>query len=167
MRSRAILRGIGRAATASGRTAFAAGGLFLAASAALASYSGNGPFPVYPNATAAGGASAYHLISAASTNATSVKNSAGTVYSIAAYNNGSTIAYLKFSDSASAPSCGTTAVTQTYLIPANGNGAGINFALPVGLSFANGIGLCVTGGIADNDTTAVTASAVVVDITYK
>jgi hypothetical protein len=127
------------------------------------SYMGN----VVPNAGAAGGATAYHLISAASTNATSVKGSAGTLYAITAYNNANTIAYLKFSDASAAPTCGTTGVTQTFLIPANSNGSGFNFSIPVGLAFASGIAFCITGGIADTDTTAIGASTVVVSLAYK
>src|ERR1700689_1876110 len=111
---------------------------FAATTAAYASYNGNGPFAVNPAATSAGGATAYHLISAASTNSTNVKSSAGTLYTVTVYNNAATIAYLKFSDSGSAPTCGTTGVTQTFLVPANSNGSGLNFSFPVGLAFASG-----------------------------
>lgn len=120
-----------------------------------------------PAAATTGGATPYHLISAATTNATSVKASAGQVYSVTAFNTNASPRYLKFYDLATSPTVGTTAVVQTYLIPGNTSGSGLTLALPVGMNFASGIALAITGGIADADTTAIGSGDVAVSLTYK
>ncbi len=107
------------------------------------------------------------LISAATTNATSVKASAGQVYYVTAFNNSSTIIYLKFYDKASAPTVGSDTPVRTLLIPHN-NGSGAGFVIPynTGVPFTSGIAFALTGGIADSDTAAVAANAAVVNISY-
>lgn len=111
----------------------------------------------------------YSLIAANSTNATSVKASAGTIYEISLANiSASATAYLKLYDSASAPTCGSGTPVARYLIPfASTGGAGSNLAINLGKSFSTGIAFCITAGIADADTTAVAASTVLVNLTYK
>ena len=119
-------------------------------------------------ATNTAGTSNHSLIAAASTNATNVKASAGTLYEISVYNNSANIAYLKLYNSASAPTCGAGTIVARYLIPgAASGGAGSNVVIPLGKSFSTGIAYCITGGIADADTTAVAASAYIVNMTYK
>jgi len=115
------------------------------------------------------GTSNYSLIAANSTNATSVKGSAGTVYEISLANiSASTTAYLKLYNSASAPTCGSGTPVARYLIPfAASGGAGSNISLSLGKTFSTGIAFCITAGIADSDTTAVAASTVIVNMTYK
>lgn len=115
------------------------------------------------------GTTNYSLIAANSTNATSVKASAGTLYEISLANiSASTTAYLKLYNSASAPTCGSGTPVARYLIPfASSGGAGSNIALTLGKSFSTGIAFCITAGIADADTTAVAASSVIVNLTYK
>lgn len=126
------------------------------------------PVPVTPAAGTTGGTVQYHLIAANTTNSTSVKASAGIVYSIQTGNIGASApAYLKFYDKATAPTCNTDTVVKTILIPANSLGGGNNVSIPVGAGFTSGIGICVTGGIADNDNTAVAASTVIINIGYK
>jgi hypothetical protein len=98
----------------------------------------------------------------------SVKGSAGVVYSIQTGNIGASApAFLKFYDKATAPTCNTDTVVKTIVIPAASTGGGNNVSVPVGAGFTTGIGICVTGGIADNDNTAVAAATVVVNIGYK
>ena len=53
------------------------------------------------------------------------------------------------------------------MIPANAGGAGAAVSFSVGKSFLLGVGVCVTGGIADNDTTAVAGSAYLLDLDVK
>jgi len=113
------------------------------------------------------GAIPYHLISAAGTNATSVKASAGILYGLAAGNINASPRYLKLYDSATAPSVGTSVPVQTYIIPGNTAGAGSNYTFTYGKAFVNGIAFAITGGIADSDTTAINANEVVVDLDYK
>lgn len=120
-----------------------------------------------PVAGTSGGATPYHLISAASTNATSVKGSAGQVYSVTAFNTNASARFLKLYDKATAPSVGTDTPVQTYLIPGNASGAGLTLALPVGMGFSSGVALAITGAMPDSDTTAIGANDVCVALTYK
>lgn len=115
------------------------------------------------------GTSNYSLIAANSTNATSVKASAGTLYEISLANlSTTTTAYLKLYNSASAPTCGSGTPVARYLIPfAASGGAGSNIALTLGKSFSTGIAFCITAGIADSDTTAVAANSAIVNLTFK
>lgn len=127
----------------------------------------NGLLFVSPSANTVGGLTMHHAVLGASTNATNVKNAAGQVYSITAFNNSATIAYLKFYNTSSTPTCDSSTVVWTTLIPANTSGAGTVISVPSGLTFSTGISYCATTGIADNDNNAVAASAYVVNIGYK
>lgn len=120
-----------------------------------------------PVAGTTGGATPYHLVSAASTNSTSVKASAGTVYDVQCFNVNASPRYLKFFDKASAPTLGTDTPVKTILIPGNTSGAGATATFPVGVNFANGIAIAITGGIADSDNTAVGASDCAINFDYK
>ncbi len=118
---------------------------------------------VHPVAHTAGGATPYKLVSAASTNATSVKASAGQVYSIVATNSNAAARYLKLYNKASAPTVGTDTPVQVYMLPAGG---GVSITLPVGMIFATGIALATTTGAADSDTGAVALSEILINLTY-
>ena len=111
-----------------------------------------------------GGATQHTLISAATTNATSVKASAGTVYGISATNSGAAAAYLKLYNKASAPTVGTDVAVKTILIPP---GATVSLPIsPVGLNFGTGIAYAITGAATTADTTAVALAQCVVNIDY-
>jgi len=108
------------------------------------------------------------LISAATTNATSVKASAGQVYSIYAHNLNAAVRYLKLYNKASAPTVGTDTPVLTLPIP--GNAAGAGFVLDtggMGIAFATGIALALTTGVADADTGAVAANEIVCTVLFK
>lgn len=110
----------------------------------------------------------FHLLSAASTNATSIKGSNGQIVSVVAINTSVSLVYLKFYDIAATPTCNSTAVKLSFPVPfGSGNsGGGFVAEMPQAVQFLNGIGMCLTGGIADNDNTnAVTGIAV--NVTYK
>lgn len=130
--------------------------------------SATNPMPTYQLAPTGNGFMPSHYISAATTNATNVKASAGDIGGIQAYNNSATVYYLKIYDKATAPTVGTDTPVKTIVIPANTSGAGsnISFASP-GISCLNGISFAITGGIADADTTACAASAVVINLDTK
>jgi len=113
-----------------------------------------------------GGLSKYHVVSAATTNAANVKASAGQVYCITAFNTNSSARYLKFHNTAGTPTAGS-GVTDTFLIPGNTAGAGVVINIDKGIAFSTGIGVSITGAIADADTTAIGASDVVLNIYYK
>lgn len=113
-----------------------------------------------------GGLSKFHLVGAATTNQTNIKNGAGQVYGITAFNVAATPAYLKFHNTAGTPTAGA-GVTDTFLIPGNTAGAGVVINIDKGIVFGTGIGITITAGIADADTTAIAASNVVVNVYYK
>lgn len=120
-------------------------------------------------ALASGGYTTSHLIATNTTNATSLKASAGTVGFIQLGSLSTTaIAYLKLYDKASAPVPASDTPVQVYIIPYATGGAGNNPQIPIqGLNFATGIAYAVTGGIADNDNTAVAAATFAINIGYK
>ena len=116
-----------------------------------------------------GGSTQYSLVSAASTNATNIKATAGVVYSIQVFNNGSSLGYLKLYDKATTPAPATdnAVLKSTIIIPhGSGAGAGVVVSLPVPKKFTSGIGFAITGAIATTDATSVAASQFVVNIDY-
>ncbi len=98
--------------------------------------------------------------SANSTNATVAKAGAGDLFGIQGYNTTASVVYLKLYNKASAPSVGTDTPVKTIPIPPNA-------PVPPGCTWANGfyfstgIAYALTGAAADNDTTAVSAGAIV------
>jgi hypothetical protein len=118
-------------------------------------------------AATSGGLSVSSAILASGTNATSVKASAGQIYKIECFNNSANIAYLKIYNTAGTPTAGSGTPFARCLIPGNASGAGFVTSYEVGDALGTGIGYTVTGGIADNDTTSVAASAFIVNIHYK
>lgn len=105
-----------------------------------------------------------HLISAANTNPTSVKAAPGTLMGVVCFNPTATVGWLKLHDTAGAPIAGTTAVKQTYLVPASTAGNG--FIVDIPIEFTAGIALTFTGGSADADTTAAPAG-VAINVIYR
>lgn len=118
-----------------------------------------------PQAGTTGGMSMFYLTAANSTNATNVKNAAGTLYDVELSNNSATPAYVSFYNNAGTPTCGTGIVWQA-MIPANStSGAGWVSDSNVGKAFSTGIAICATTGIAG--TGSVAASAYTISIGYK
>lgn len=102
--------------------------------------------------------------SAASTNATSIKASAGTIWSIVASNVNAAARYLKFYNKASAPTVGTDVPVIVITLPAGQTvqiDGGSN-----GIRFGTGIALAITTGMADSDTGAVVANEIKVATSY-
>lgn len=111
-----------------------------------------------------GGAIPTHILSAASTNSNLITTAAPhIIYDVTAFNTNATTAYLKFYDVAVAPTCNISSVVATYPLVQN---VPFSIASIVGKQFNNGVGICITGGIADNDNTNAT-TGIVVDITFK
>jgi hypothetical protein len=115
---------------------------------------------------ATGGATLHKTISAASTNATSVKASAGKVVGVQAFNVNAEERFLKFYNKASAPTVGTDTPVKTLMIPGQTTGAGFVVGVPHGWAFATGIAFALTTGVADSDTGAVAANEIVVNLDY-
>lgn len=102
--------------------------------------------------------------SAATTNATSVKASAGTVWNIICSNANAAARYVKFYNLAVAPTVGTSVPAFTIAIPASSTvtiAGGAN-----GIRFGTGIALAITTGVADSDTAAVAANEIKVATSY-
>lgn len=110
----------------------------------------------------ASGASTTHLVSAANTNSTLVKNTAGKVLGWWFANTTSAWVYVKLHNQATAPTAGT-GVILTIAVPPNGVS---QFFSEGGVTFTNGIGMTVVGGAADADNTSVTAAALVGDLVW-
>jgi hypothetical protein len=103
------------------------------------------------------------LNSAASTNATVIKGSPGSLHSLVLSNNGGAAAFAKLYNKATAPTVGTDVPVLVIPIPA----AGIaSLDLTQGVAFSLGIGLAITNLIADADATAVAAGQVKVMAGY-
>ncbi len=117
-----------------------------------------------------GGTTTFHLISAASTNATNIKNSAGQVYGYEFSNNDTGWAYVKFYNKATAPTVGTDTVIRTVGVPPAGR---VNYHSTVGIPFATGISIGTTGGatattsIQDSSTAVSVVNTLTIDIDYK
>lgn len=114
-----------------------------------------------------GGCLIQRVLSAATTNATSVKASAGQVYGMYAHNINASPRFLKLYNKASSPTVGTDTPVMTLPIPGNANGAGFVLPLDNGVTFSTGIALAITGAVTDADTTAIAANDVVVNLFYK
>lgn len=108
--------------------------------------------------------SANMLSSAATTNATSVKASAGTMYAINCSNVGAAAAFVKLYNKASAPTVGTDVPVITIPVPPSGI-ASLTLS-ELGQRFTTGIALAITNLVADTDATAVAAAQVKVMVSY-
>ena len=138
-------------------------GVFVANAAASAlpiAFSGT----VAPASSATGAMTKARVMSAASTNATSVKASAGRVYELPLCNPSAALKIVKFYNKASAPTVGTDTPVATY--PLAASGGRIDIVSVQGISFATGIAYAITGAVADTDTTAVATNDVAGEILY-
>jgi hypothetical protein len=95
---------------------------------------------------------------AASTNATSVKTSAGDLFHVTGYNTNAAPRYLKLYNKASAPTVGTDTPIWTEYLPASSR---FSFSFPSPMYFSTGIAFAITTAAADSDTGALTAGDVV------
>lgn len=109
-------------------------------------------------------ATAARIIAAASTNETSVKAAAGTVFSVSGTNVSAAAQYLKIYDLAVAPNLATDVPAMTLALPVGP--FNFEFAGMRGVAFATGIAYAITGAVGDNDTTPTAAGDVVATLTY-
>ena len=124
----------------------------------------NGDAVVVAYADSTGGCTPAKLISAATTNATSVKATPGQIYLLVATNTNATDRFIKLYNKASTPTVGTDTPIQVYTLHQN---QPTGFLLPVGMKFDTGIGFALTTGQADSDTGAVGAGDIVVNYCWK
>lgn len=124
-----------------------------------------------PSAAAVGGSSSYSEIVPANTTGISIKNAGGTIYDAEYSNIGTAAVFVKLYDTGSTPTCGSGTPIARFVIPANSTaalGAGSNISFgAVGRSTTSGIGMCVTGGFGDSDTTNPVVNTVYINIGYK
>jgi hypothetical protein len=117
--------------------------------------------------TTLGGLTPHQKISAATTNATSLKASAGQLYWLYVSNVNAAARYIKFYDKATAPTVGTDTPVLTILVPGNAAGAGGTVPIPSGIAFGTGIAYAITTGVAVADTGAVAANEIVLNLGYN
>ncbi len=115
----------------------------------------------------ADGCTPFSRLSTNDDNAAVVKASAGCLYfGYSTNTNNGAARYLKLYDKATAPLSSDTPI-QRYLLPGNSAGAGGAQMFPHPIAFANGLGIRITTGAADNDTGAPAANEVIVNLGYK
>ena len=101
--------------------------------------------------------------SIAGTNIANLSATTTGVSSMYATNTGSTAAYIKLYNKATLPVLATDIPEMIIVVPAAVSGVPGVYTLPIGFSglrFNNGLGIAITGGASDTDTTAVTAGQV-------
>lgn len=96
-------------------------------------------------------ATAYSVVTTASTNGANIKNAAGTLYEVTVSNVTATPIFVKFYNKASAPTVGTDVPILT--IPAAANSVVAVPLGPVGKRFSTGIAIAATGVITAADAT--------------
>lgn len=112
-------------------------------------------------------ATPYFLNSAATTNGALIITGTSGLQAFYATNIGATAAFVKLYNKASAPTVGTDTPEMIIYVPAAVAGVPGVATLPIGFSgfrFALGLGIAITGAVADNDTTAVAAGQVKVKL---
>lgn len=123
-----------------------------------------GRLRVAPGVSASEGLTRHAAISAASTNATLVKASAGVLGHLSAFNTNAAARWLKLYNAASAPTAGSGTPAMRIMVP---GGGGVVLPIgPAGIRFTTGIGYTIVTGAADTDATAVAANEVAVNIGY-
>lgn len=129
----------------------------------------SGTVSANPAPATTGGLSVYNVQPTASDNHAVIKAGAGQVYSVEAYNNSTTVNYLRLYNATTGfNGCNSaTNLVGQWIIPASATGAGVAKSYDMGIAFATGISICVTSGYAQTDTTNATASALIVNIGYK
>ncbi len=121
------------------------------------------PVSATPAPATTGGLTTYHLVSANSTNATVVKNSAGQLYGWYIYNSNAAARKLVFHNASSTPTAGAS-VFFSLMIPGS---SGANVSFEMGIPFSTGISITTVTELADSGTTAVGTSDLIINLFYK
>ena len=112
-------------------------------------------------------ATPYFVNSAASTNGALVLTGTSGLQALFATNTGASVAFVKLYNKATAPTVGTDVPDMIIPVPAAVGGVPGVVEVTPGLSgyrFPLGLGIAITGGVADTDTTAVAAGQVKVKL---
>jgi hypothetical protein len=108
-------------------------------------------------------ATPYILNSVASTNGALILTGTSGLHAFYATNIGATVAFVKLYNKATAPTVGTDVPAMIIPVPAAVSGVPGVATLPIGhngFRFALGLGIAITGAVADSDTTAIGAGQV-------
>lgn len=119
--------------------------------------------PVTQTSSASSGDDKFQLVSAASTNATVIKASAGVVTGWYIYNSNGAARKVVLHNLNTTPTAGAN-VFLSLVIPAL---SAANVSLPTGVAFSTGIAITTVTGLANNDTVAVALNDLVINIFYK
>lgn len=111
-----------------------------------------------------GGFNTFHIVSAATTNATNIKSTPGQVFGWFIYNSNAAARKINFHDIPVVPIAGTTLVEFSLVIPAT---SGANVFTSIGIFFDRGIAITTVTGLPDTDSAAVALNDLVINIFYK
>lgn len=110
-----------------------------------------------------GGFTTYHLVSAATTNATVVKASAGQLFGWYVYNSNAAARKLVFHDTASTPTAGASVFFSIVIPPMSG----ANVFTDIGIAFSTGLAITTVTGLADSDSTGVALNDLIINLFYS
>jgi hypothetical protein len=124
---------------------------------------GTGTMSVTVVSGATGGDSTFHLVSAATTNATNIKASAGKVTGWYVYNSNASARKVAFHNTAGTPTAGVS-IHSSIVIPGL---AAANVSFPDGIDFGTGIAITTVTDLTDAGNTAVALNDLIINIYYK
>jgi hypothetical protein len=104
------------------------------------------------------------ILSAATTNATNIKASAGQIFGWHLVNTSSAVKYFRIYNLAVAPTVGTS--SPSFVLPLPASGGAVMAINPIGMPMTTGISYAITGAAADLDATAVAANDVIGSVFY-
>ena len=99
------------------------------------------------------------------TDSTNVKNAAGQLFWAFVTNTNASARYIKFYNSASAPTLGSGTPVLSFLVPPGSSG--LQITAEQGLAFSAGIGYTLSTGATDADTGTVAANEIIVNLGYR
>lgn len=116
-----------------------------------------------PTPQTSGGYSTFHLVSAATTNLTNVKASAGQLFGWYIYNSNAAARKVVFHNNAGAPTAGAGVIFALVIPP----GSAANVFTDTGIPFATGIAISTVTDLTDAGTTVVGLNDLVINLFYK
>lgn len=109
-----------------------------------------------------GGLSIFHLVSAATTNATNLKASAGQVFGWYIYNSNAAARKVVFHNTAGTPTAGASVIFAIMIPPSSA----ANVFTDAGIAFATGIAITTVTDLTDAGSTAVALNDLIINIFY-
>ena len=125
--------------------------------------SSSAPLPTALHAATTGGLSMHSITSAASTNATNVKASAGKLHGWVITNKAASNLWVKIYNTAGTPTAGSGTPVIRLMIP---TGGGQTFNSDIGITFGTGIGYTTVTTAPDSGSTSVAADDLQINLFY-